>query len=265
MNLTSKSLLSLTSFIIGGFIGASALVALADWSGAPSSAPDNNAAAPINVSSLAQVKTGLLSLGNFQFAPASMSASGTAGKVLTAIDDFGTVGWGTASGGNFGGIYMATNSSGLHCRHVNPYTNSCSCPAGYTTSQIWDWQVPGGPFYNDPAYGSGGVANLYLCTGSGSLPASTATTPTAPVVATTGSAGAVGGGCYWTSSDSHGTRAYTCWGNAGTGVFFGGVADPSYCPTGYTSQVTGIDMTNKANTSNAYTAGIITSTLCIKN
>ena len=106
MKLTLKSTLSATGLLVGGFLGASALMVMAaggTWTGAPTctsaNMPCNNVAAPVNVGDAAQVKTGLLSLGNFQFVPPTMPATGTAGKVLVATDDAGTVGWGASSGG----------------------------------------------------------------------------------------------------------------------------------------------------------------------
>jgi len=68
MSLNSKSTASAIALLIGGFIGASALVALADgsWTSAPSctaaNMPCNNAAAPINVSATSQWKSGFLGI-----------------------------------------------------------------------------------------------------------------------------------------------------------------------------------------------------------
>ena len=98
MKLTRQSVIAASSLIIGGIIGASALVALADntWVGAPGSPSNCDSSIsgcnpPINVGSYPQTKTGLLSLGYFQFDPAG--ATITPGSTLTAADTNGTVQW----------------------------------------------------------------------------------------------------------------------------------------------------------------------------
>ena len=96
MKLTRQSLIAASSLIIGGLIGASALIAFADnsWVGAPSqsgcgSIPCSNIAAPLNVGTTAQTKTGGslqinggfgIAGGPFVFNPGSAPA----GYVLTA-------------------------------------------------------------------------------------------------------------------------------------------------------------------------------------
>ncbi|MES2314597.1 MAG: hypothetical protein V4524_01520 [Patescibacteria group bacterium] len=108
MKLTRTSVLAASSLLIGGLIGASTLVALAGWDAPKSTPPNcvtdpNNASyqdgcvTPINVGSASQSKTGLFGLGHFQFVPPGMPTSGITGKVLTAVDDYGTVGWGSPS------------------------------------------------------------------------------------------------------------------------------------------------------------------------
>lgn len=100
MKLTRHSVLTASSLIIGGIIGASALVALADntWVSAPAltnpvtcDSSINGCNPPINVSGVAQTKTGLLSLGNFQFDPGGLAV--TPGSTLTATGTNGTVQW----------------------------------------------------------------------------------------------------------------------------------------------------------------------------
>ena len=119
MNLTRQSVLTASALLIGGFIGASALVALAQqtstWS-APLHSPSTclsgepGCDAPINVGGAGQSKTGLLSLGNFQFVPPGMPA-GIKGSVLSATDQFGTVGWvATSSLGLSGGVSSGVTS-----------------------------------------------------------------------------------------------------------------------------------------------------------
>ncbi|HTK33262.1 MAG TPA: hypothetical protein VL335_01795 [Candidatus Paceibacterota bacterium] len=145
MKLTRTSVLAASSLLIGGFMGASALVALAGWTNAPANPPSNNAAAPVNVGggdypagdsrNYSQTKTGLLGLGNFQFVPPGMPATGTTGKVLTAIDDFGTVGWGNAGGGQSihfitpVSITLATPSGTWSTFNASPYIPSTNVSA----------------------------------------------------------------------------------------------------------------------------------------
>jgi len=124
MKLTSKSILSATSLLVGGFIGASALVALAGtstWSG-PHQTPsncdpnlDSGCYAPLNIGSNTQTKLGSLILnaatpiqnaigltvfGTSTFNGPIQIADGTqgAGKVLTS-DLNGNASWQTGSGG----------------------------------------------------------------------------------------------------------------------------------------------------------------------
>ncbi len=111
MKLTRQSVLSASAVLVGGFIGASALVTFAQtsgWSAPTTPPPGGNVPAPINVGSgvpslnLAgiQEKTnsliidgGLNVLGNLVISTGTPAV----GKVLTALDNYGTVGWEAAS------------------------------------------------------------------------------------------------------------------------------------------------------------------------
>ena len=136
MKLTLKSTLSATGLLVGGFLGASALMVMAaGWSGAPacSSAnmPCNNVAAPINVSDAAQVKTGLLSLGNFQFAPGG--AAVPADSVLMNAGPDGTVKWGKVSGSL---TSMLCDQSGLVSGLVRDTAKTVTFPQAFPTGVI---------------------------------------------------------------------------------------------------------------------------------
>ncbi len=65
MKLTRQSVLTASSLLIGGFIGASALVAFASgtWTAPTATPPDGNVDAPINVGSVYQNRSGKLGLG----------------------------------------------------------------------------------------------------------------------------------------------------------------------------------------------------------
>lgn len=70
MKFDTKSILSATALLVGGFIGASALVVFANssdgtWTSAPVGVPNNNVAAPINVGVGAQTKAGDLGVNAF--------------------------------------------------------------------------------------------------------------------------------------------------------------------------------------------------------
>ena len=102
-----KQVLSSALVALGFLRGATALSALADWTG-PHSAPptcitdpsnsnfDAGCLPPINVGTPTgpgQVKLDLLGLANFQFTPPGMAGKVSVGSVLTALDNNGTVGW----------------------------------------------------------------------------------------------------------------------------------------------------------------------------
>ena len=173
--------------VVGFLAGATALSTLADWA-PPVSAPPNCVAgnpgcdAPINVGGMMQYKSGILGLKNAVIENLTVSTgtpvvgqaliaqnivTNAAGNVIGA-----TVGWGNAGTSNFGGIYTSnlnTNLSFRSCRYANPYTNSCTCPTGYTPHQSWEWYIANTPAYADSGQNVGFVAS-YQCIGSGDLP-----------------------------------------------------------------------------------------------
>jgi len=91
-----KKSLTFSALVIGALIGASALSVWAQtsgtWTAPTATPPGNNIAAPINVSTAPQSKSGLLGLSNFLFNPVGTSGSVATGSVLTAMDSDGTVG-----------------------------------------------------------------------------------------------------------------------------------------------------------------------------
>ncbi|MDD5165241.1 MAG: hypothetical protein PHG25_01760 [Candidatus Pacebacteria bacterium] len=114
MKLTRQSVLAASSLIIGGFLGASALVAAAaNWTNAPANPPSNNVLAPINVGfngnttiqeklDSLQIDGGLGVVGNL-IAPNLIVSTSTsnsvvsAGYFLTAADSTGKVKWSAPS------------------------------------------------------------------------------------------------------------------------------------------------------------------------
>ena len=110
-----KKSLTFSALVIGALIGASALSVWAQssgsWTAPTATPPGNNIAAPINVSTAPQAKSGLLGLSNFLFNPAWTSGSVATGSILTALDSDGTVGWG--AGGP--GIISSSSSSLPSC------------------------------------------------------------------------------------------------------------------------------------------------------
>jgi hypothetical protein len=177
MKITRTSILSASSLLIGGLIGASALVAMAqtsNWSGPTATPPNDNVAAPINVGDLAQVKTGLLGLNALQFQPGGTNVA--TGSVLVAEDQYGTVGWGSAG---VSGTYIVQptwdNIINIKCPVNGRFTNtgtdanthdfSWLCTNGYVTAVASRASVSA-TNTTLPAKCSDG--NFYLDTGSGS-------------------------------------------------------------------------------------------------
>jgi len=121
MKFDTKSILSATALLVGGFIGASALVVFANssdgtWTSAPVGVPNNNVAAPINVGVGNQIKSGWLGLGGglvtsgLQVLTATGTTTSTKGSVLSAIDGNGNVGWVTTSSLGISGINSSIRS-----------------------------------------------------------------------------------------------------------------------------------------------------------
>lgn len=112
MKFSHQSLLAAAALAIGGFIGASSLVAFAGtWTAAPSTPPTNNVDAPINVGDLTQWKTGLLGLSKLEVVSATNGlfayyASTTPGQLLTAADTSGTIAWSDPITSSVGATYI---------------------------------------------------------------------------------------------------------------------------------------------------------------
>jgi hypothetical protein len=138
-----KQLITLAALVGGFIIGASALVALADWTQAPPNPPQNNAPAPINVGAGTPVlnltgiqeKTnsliidgGLSVLGNLNIATGTNA--NVRGAVLTN-DGNNNVVWATAPHGMV--VYPGGYSRDIH----NHYT--WTVPDGVTTVRVRAW------------------------------------------------------------------------------------------------------------------------------
>ena len=200
MSLNSKSTASAIALLIGGFIGASALVALADgtWTPAPSctsgNMPCNNAAAPINVGSAPQSKSGPLTI------------------TYNPTDPWGI---------------------GLDVSSSTTWLNQLVAPVAFVTYlnvQSGQTNVANTVLANDGSGGASWVATSTLGMGGGNV----------TVNGGTPSSGSVGGGCWLnTSSGGNYGMNYSCWGdmssaslfNSNGGIFYG-YNLPS-CPTGY--------------------------------
>jgi hypothetical protein len=211
MKLTRQSVLAASTLVIGGFIGASALVAFAtsvQWTQAPANPPscDNSISgcnAPLNVSGAAQTKSGILGLSNLQFLPASMIttvngvATGNvpAGSVLTAADNSGTVKWapaGSGSGSTYNfispiSLMLAGVSGSVNCVPWTTVNVSSYFPAGTKDVIVQGYMGESSPdgiigtFFlgrKDSSQGSD-ISTSYIITGS---------------AASAGSDGSAGGG-----------------------------------------------------------------------
>src|SRR5437660_12599409 len=68
----------------------------------------------------------------------------------------------------FGGIFTRNDHVPPHpqpCRYPNPFTNACSCPAGFVQHQIWEWHTNcAGGYYSDGHSFSQCVVNQFQCT-----------------------------------------------------------------------------------------------------
>ena len=103
MKLTRQSVLAASTLIIGGFIGASALVALADWTapttpapGCPSGSPGCDS--PINAGPTAQTKQGILgAVGLVTNSLTVNSGSVTSSSTVLLNNGSGVGSWGPAT------------------------------------------------------------------------------------------------------------------------------------------------------------------------
>jgi hypothetical protein len=140
---------------IGAILGGTALSTSAQqstWTPAPGTPPNcpnttPGCNAPINVGSLAQVKTGWLTLGKFIFNPTGNPGSVPLNSVLTAMDTDGTVGWAAAGGG-----------SGIPSNIVvlDNTTPNWTVPAGVTRIMVEVWGGGGGSSFDDYTPNTGG-------------------------------------------------------------------------------------------------------------
>jgi hypothetical protein len=156
----------------GLLLGSFALAAMAgSWSAPGSTPPNGNVDAPINVGSSFQEKLGALMVhglsinGGFMFNP---GGSISAGQVLTAKDNIGTVGW-TAPTTGGGGATTGSIGGGCHIRGMEisgtPVSKvDCFGNAAYDGNYglggdlSWgqaDWVVSNPTYYNHISCGSG--------------------------------------------------------------------------------------------------------------
>ena len=153
MKLTRQSVLTASSLIIGGIIGASALVALADntWVSAPTltnpvtcDSSINGCNPPINVGSVTQTKAagltiqGLLSTNGFLFHPSGTTVP--VGSTLVATDTSGTVAWaapGATTISSYGYVdWVVITQIGQISGTTYPFTQS-GCVSGSATGQAF--------------------------------------------------------------------------------------------------------------------------------
>ena len=156
------------STIIGlliGLVAAVSLSALADttpssWTAPTSSPPNSNVAAPINVGSLYQAKTGPLQLngglgvvGTFVYLP-SIGSAPAPGSVLMAVDSNGTAEWVATSSLNI----TINNNTITGSSHGSQIFTTWTVPAGVTSVYIQAWGQGGG---GAAGPGTGGSAGGY--------------------------------------------------------------------------------------------------------
>jgi hypothetical protein len=169
MKITRQSLLAASTLAIGGFIGASILVAFADstWTSAPNCSgttmPCSNVAAPINVSGSAQTKYGSLTInnGNLQVNGGFGIAGGpfvfnngtapTPGQALIAQDVSGTIGWGTIGSGSTSGVSSIVAGTNIT---ISPTNGTGSVTVNSSQTGL----VGGGCYYT---YSYSGGNNIY--------------------------------------------------------------------------------------------------------
>ena len=164
MKLTRTSILSAASLLVGGFIGASTLVALASgapWTGPTNTPPLDNVAAPINVgvqgvSALQEkfdslmIDGGLGVWGNLFIAS---GASTTPGSVLTNVNGDGYGSWQPAS---------AVGSTPVN-REIFNSSGTWTVPAGVSQITVFVWGAGGGAGGSE----SGGSGNYCAMSGQG--------------------------------------------------------------------------------------------------
>ena len=245
MKITHQSVLASAGLVVGLALGTSALVALADttWTAAPANPPNNNVAAPINVGALTQTKTGLLGLANLIVTNFTV-ATGTpvAGKVLTALDSSGTVGWGTVAAASGGGIPSNIVS------YATPGTYNWTAPAGVTKARVRVW---GGGGIGNAGYSSGQQASD--CAGGGGGGYAESVISVTPGMSYNIIVGAGGD----TNTFTGGNSSFNPQSGALVSANGGGYGDAGYTPTGGTggTAVGQISITGGSGQT-AYTGGL---------
>ncbi|MDE2038341.1 MAG: hypothetical protein KGI69_03950 [Patescibacteria group bacterium] len=165
---TTTSTFAKIGVAAGGLLVAAALSVAAQtsgWTSAPSNPPSGNVAAPINVGSSYQVKTGILGLSNLQFLPLQYNPKGgtpnvPVGDVLTAVDNYGTVGWQTLSS-------VASTSPIPNAIVVFDSSGTWTAPAGVTRIDVKAWGGGGMGGSEDCSMGTGGVTTCNAASGGG--------------------------------------------------------------------------------------------------
>lgn len=147
-----KQILTIAALAIGFLAGASALSALAQtgtWTAPTSAPPGGNVSAPLNVGSGVQAKTGLLGLSSLQFNPGGAS-NVISGSVLTAMDNYGTVGWAASAGGYAVSIVEGAGSySNTFACRINSSTGETTCKQSATSpinNPTVSWTSAASPF-----------------------------------------------------------------------------------------------------------------------
>lgn len=133
-----KTLIS-ASLIAGFLAGATALSVFADttWTAPTAPPPGGNVAAPINVGSFSQAKTGLLGLASLLFLPTGQSTVAPGSVLVASTTGDGLVAWGTVAG---------TAVPSHLVTLVTPGNNTWTVPAGVTRIRIRAWGGGGGGF-----------------------------------------------------------------------------------------------------------------------
>ena len=148
MSRNPSYVVAIVAILLVGFNSLSA-----NWFAATSTPPTSNVPAPINTGTTTQQKQ-----GNFM---AHIMAAASSTWSPQYCDELGNNCWDPGSAGpgggsaTFGGLYTR-NSFGV-CAQSNPFTGSCSCPAGYTNT-MFATQVSGGEqFFHQCWSSSGGM------------------------------------------------------------------------------------------------------------
>lgn len=131
--------------------------------------PGSNAAAPLNVGGIAQIKNGGLSLnsllvaGNMQVTGAKSTF--TQVRATEYCDENGencTVPATSNTAASFGGAYIGVR--GGRCLNVNPVTGNCTCPSSYAPFILHsDEERRYGPEHSGGAYLGSTYTDTAIC------------------------------------------------------------------------------------------------------